>query len=1014
MCALRYLWERQRGVDERAVLASLPVPLRVKLASHLNARTLSQIPAFAGTCPATMLQLLVSIMQSRTFLPGDRIQVAARPMRALYLLKRGRVRVVTVAGELVMHLLPGSHFGEGALLPGVPAQSLGHDKLAPLRVTRAGESDGEESGASEEDGELSDSDADAARLASLPAAPLVLAAVAAVDSAVAAAAPAPDAAATAATSVAPAEGAAAPPPSAAPVGQSAPAPPAADAATPAAFGLAAQDLAEHAVDMAPRSPSSSSSGSRSSGAGRARVGLAELFASASPQPPSPSVTRDPARPAAAAAAQRSVLQLLQPRADAAPAPAEPVDEDVSEQAVLDDEEEAEAELQLRVLGAQLEHSGLPWAARRSRTGRQPVVRESERLGLVTVVALTYVDCFSVSHSDFRRVAQAFPEATARVEQRVRTAIGAMRSVLREAALARQQDGSERAASGRRQSSAMSPANTVDRPLVVYSWVQALQTEREAAQRRNQGVQRWMARSEMAAKRAAGLQEVQGSLDPAEPADAGAAPHTPVRSSGAAAGGDGGDGAVGLAALLSARKILELEQHERTQKLSVRGDDAAVAVAMGADATMASAPPDAQLAAAMAAGDVDLPTFVVGQRFGDIVAWLPDSRAARWWQFCALIVLLYSALVIPFRLAFLTSWRCGNCGNDRDAVWPSWLIVWMLLEYLLDAFWWTDIWLRRNRLAVHDGVRLETERSRLRARYQRSGGHLWDLVASVPLDVFAALGSIPGVPALQLAAALRLPRLLRLWRLREYFDALVQWMTAAATQRDADGASGGGLALHVVLTLAPHMRLLRLFVALFLTAHFCSCGLFVVSEIEPSVQRGDGQPPRTWVEDQILMVGTARARAGTGCCVHGCTHAQGYLSAMPSIFSMYLRGFYWSVASITAMVIGDVPPVTPMETAYMLLVVAVVSVFVSATAINNFTDLVAGVNSAKVSRRRACRARRAPIPPRAAQLAHSVRVNSVERHMKAHGLPQALQVAAALPRAGASASDLCCCCCRSRA
>ena len=71
--------------------------------------------------------------------------------------------------------------------------------------------------------------------------------------------------------------------------------------------------------------------------------------------------------------------------------------------------------------------------------------------------------------------------------------------------------------------------------------------------------------------------------------------------------------------------------------------------------------------------------------------------------------------------------------------------------------------------------------------------------------------------------------------------------------------------------------------------------------------------------------------------------------------MYLRGFYWSVAGITAMVIGDVPPVTPMETAYMLLVVAVVSVFVSATAINNFTDLVAGVNSAKVGHHRARRA-----------------------------------------------------------
>ena len=70
-----YLWTRQNGVDENAILEELPRPLRIEVSEWVNGKMLRNIDFFRGLDPE-MMDHLLGVLKPAIFLPSDKIITA--------------------------------------------------------------------------------------------------------------------------------------------------------------------------------------------------------------------------------------------------------------------------------------------------------------------------------------------------------------------------------------------------------------------------------------------------------------------------------------------------------------------------------------------------------------------------------------------------------------------------------------------------------------------------------------------------------------------------------------------------------------------------------------------------------------------------------------------------------------------------------------------------------------------------------------------------------------------------
>ena len=111
-----YLWCRQGGVDEEAIMGELPGPIRQRVAMQVNGAVIDLVPFFA-LCDDTAKQLIVSILKPKTFLPSDVIARQGEVGTELFLIERGRVLVSSQDGSIPYCTLgKGDYFGESCLL----------------------------------------------------------------------------------------------------------------------------------------------------------------------------------------------------------------------------------------------------------------------------------------------------------------------------------------------------------------------------------------------------------------------------------------------------------------------------------------------------------------------------------------------------------------------------------------------------------------------------------------------------------------------------------------------------------------------------------------------------------------------------------------------------------------------------------------------------------------------------------------------------------------------------------
>eukprot|EP00741_Cyanophora_paradoxa_P020294 tig00021244_g19588.t1 len=113
---LEYMWRRQRGMDDKEILAELPPHLQAEIARHLNREILAKVPLFANA-DRSFLSELVTKLKPRLYGPGEYIIRYGEVGREMFFLSRGFVEVCSEDGTRVFKTMSdGEYFGEIALL----------------------------------------------------------------------------------------------------------------------------------------------------------------------------------------------------------------------------------------------------------------------------------------------------------------------------------------------------------------------------------------------------------------------------------------------------------------------------------------------------------------------------------------------------------------------------------------------------------------------------------------------------------------------------------------------------------------------------------------------------------------------------------------------------------------------------------------------------------------------------------------------------------------------------------
>ena len=169
---------------------------------------------------------------------------------------------------------------------------------------------------------------------------------------------------------------------------------------------------------------------------------------------------------------------------------------------------------------------------------------------------------------------------------------------------------------------------------------------------------------------------------------------------------------------------------------------------------------------------------------------PHSHLAQMWFGALLAAILYSAVVIPFRAAFL---------ENHGMSWE-----WMLLDYTADSIFLADLIIRAFFLGFHDeNNNLQVDRGVILANCLRTGHFKWHLMATVPVEtamLFVPESRFCPLGQLQAWSCLRLNKLLRSMEVPSLIHKVETSLAHLGVRVPRNGTKVGKL-LMVILLLA---------------------------------------------------------------------------------------------------------------------------------------------------------------------------------------------------------------------
>ena len=127
-----YLWSNKQSMDEDSVLASLPEKLKAEIALHVHIETLRRVAIFQDAEPGLLVELVLKLKLS-VCTPGDYICRKGDIGKEMYILKRGKIVVVSPDGKTVyVTLSDGAVFGELSIL-NIVGNKNGNRRTANIR-----------------------------------------------------------------------------------------------------------------------------------------------------------------------------------------------------------------------------------------------------------------------------------------------------------------------------------------------------------------------------------------------------------------------------------------------------------------------------------------------------------------------------------------------------------------------------------------------------------------------------------------------------------------------------------------------------------------------------------------------------------------------------------------------------------------------------------------------------------------------------------------------------------------
>eukprot|EP01114_Cavostelium_apophysatum_P007490 TRINITY_DN1959_c0_g1_i2.p1 TRINITY_DN1959_c0_g1~~TRINITY_DN1959_c0_g1_i2.p1 ORF type:complete len:732 (+),score=190.57 TRINITY_DN1959_c0_g1_i2:112-2307(+) len=240
-----------------------------------------------------------------------------------------------------------------------------------------------------------------------------------------------------------------------------------------------------------------------------------------------------------------------------------------------------------------------------------------------------------------------------------------------------------------------------------------------------------------------------------------------------------------------------------------------------------------------------------------------------WNFVVSIFVIYNAIVIPIRFGFRDLWFEGVKSHPTH-------VMFLVIDYLGDICFLLDIMIN-FRMAYMDHGIVHTDTKKIARHYLRSR-FIWDALASLPLDFFSF--------DIATHALLRLPRLIRLNRVLDYFQI---WELHTRHS-------------HTVLFA-------KLLGSIFLYLHW-ECCFYMSISYKFGLGSSEWTPPADYVDR--------------------------------SFWSQYLWGFFWATKATTGLG-GETPPADNDTERGYTMVTAILSQLIAGYIIGSIVNLISAMN-----------------------------------------------------------------------